>query len=258
MHAYLAILGNDSRGGSMRNSVRRSFAAVTIATVSAMAAVLATAAPAAASISGYHVTGTGTDGLRVRTDPYNTTATVVSTLADGTALTIDCAVRGRGVTGNTVWHKISGPVGGWVSDYYTDTPAFNKYIPGEADCNAGQSREQRALAWARAVLGQTSTNGDFGDDNHEWDGWCDNFVAHAYGRPARWCSTTAHRSTAAPATSSSPRATATTSARRRPSAASRSPGRPRRTSAGRTPTRSGPAAEPKAAPLDCEWRRFRL
>jgi hypothetical protein len=34
------------------------------------------------------------------------------------------------------------------------------------------------------VLGQASTNGDLGDSNHAWNGWCDNFVAHAYGRRA--------------------------------------------------------------------------
>jgi hypothetical protein len=40
------------------------------------------------------------------------------------------------------------------------------------------------MAWARSVLGQTHTNGDLGDSNHQWDGWCDNFVGHAYGRAA--------------------------------------------------------------------------
>jgi hypothetical protein len=40
------------------------------------------------------------------------------------------------------------------------------------------------MDWARSVLGQTHTNGDLGDSNHPWDGWCDNFVAHAYGRAA--------------------------------------------------------------------------
>jgi hypothetical protein len=44
------------------------------------------------------------------------------------------------------------------------------------------TREENALAWARSVIGQTHTNGDLGDSNHQWNGWCDNFVAHAYGR----------------------------------------------------------------------------
>jgi hypothetical protein len=34
------------------------------------------------------------------------------------------------------------------------------------------------------VLGNTHTNGDLVDSNHPWNGWCDNFVAHAYGRSA--------------------------------------------------------------------------
>lgn len=156
--------------------------AVWAAAVATMLATLAaTEAPAAAGITGYQVTGTGGVGLKVRTDPYNTSAGVVAILADGTYFTAECAVRGRDIFGNSVWHRISAPASGWISDYYTTTPGFNQYIPGEIDCN---SREARALNWARSVLGQAYTNGDLGDWNHPWDGWCDNFVAHAYGRAA--------------------------------------------------------------------------
>ncbi|HSH31246.1 MAG TPA: hypothetical protein VK963_01115, partial [Candidatus Saccharimonadales bacterium] len=39
------------------------------------------------------------------------------------------------------------------------------------------SREQRAVAWARSQVGQThQPNGT------AWEGWCDRFVANAYGR----------------------------------------------------------------------------
>jgi hypothetical protein len=50
------------------------------------------------------------------TDPN---AAVAATLADGTAFVAECAVRGRNVGGNTVWHRISSPANGWISDYYT-------------------------------------------------------------------------------------------------------------------------------------------
>lgn len=153
-----------------------------------VAAVLAgTGAPSFAGITGYSVTGTGGVGLQVRTSPYDAGAATVAVLADGTPFTAECAVRGRDVYGNSVWHQISSPVSGWISDYYTNTPAFNQYIPGEPDCGGTPptgTREDRALAWARSVIGQAYTNGDLGDSNHPWDGWCDNFVGHAYGRAA--------------------------------------------------------------------------
>lgn len=174
---------NSQRWPAANGRSLRLVAALVAATASSLAALAVTATPAEAGITGYRVTGTGGVGLKVRTDPYNANAGVVTTLADGTYFTAECAVRGRDVYGNTVWHRISAPANGWISDYYTTTPGFNQYIPGEPDCNV-QSRETRALNWARSVLGQTHTNGDLGDWNHPWDGWCDNFVAHAYGRSA--------------------------------------------------------------------------
>jgi len=148
-----------------------------------VAALALAAAPAVAGITGYQVTGTGGTGLNVRSDPYNSNASVMATLSDGTYFTAECAVQGRGINGNYVWHRISAPLNGWISDYYTTTPGFNQYIPGEPDCNLG-TRSARAIDWARVVLGQAYTNYDLGDSNHQWNGWCDNFVAHAYGRAA--------------------------------------------------------------------------
>lgn len=148
----------------------------------------ASATAAQASFTGYRVTGTGGIGLKVRVDANDPNARVVMTLTDGTYFTAECAVRGRDINGNTVWHLISAPASGWISDFYTNTPGFNQFIPGERDCRdappPAASREDRALAWARSVIGQSSTNGDLGDSNHAWKDWCDNFVAHAYGRPS--------------------------------------------------------------------------
>ncbi|GIH06414.1 hypothetical protein Rhe02_44810 [Rhizocola hellebori] len=104
--------------------------------------------PAEATWDGYRVTGTGGVGLKVRTDPYNSGAGVVTVLSDGTAFSAVCAVRARDVLGNTVWHRISAPVQGWISDYYTTTPGFNQYIPGELDCN--QYNRASATSWALA------------------------------------------------------------------------------------------------------------
>ena len=127
---------------------RRFGLGATIAIV-AIAIGLLTAAPAEADIGGYSVTGTGGVGLKVRADPYNSTATVIAVLADGTPFSAVCAVRGRDVYGNTVWHKISAPVQGWIADFYTTTPGFNQYIPGESDCSSMYNRVA-ARDWAYA------------------------------------------------------------------------------------------------------------
>ena len=108
-----------------------------VLTVGALAATAAVsmAVPAQAAITtGYHVAGTGSAGSPVVSDPRAATATPITRLADGTALTIDCGVRARGVHRDTVWHHITSPVNGYVSDYYTDTPGFNQFLRGEAAC----------------------------------------------------------------------------------------------------------------------------
>jgi hypothetical protein len=103
-------------------------------------------APAGADIGGYTVTGTGGTGLKVRPDPYDGTAPPITVLADGTPFSAVCAVRGRDVFGNNVWHRISAPVQGWISDFYTTTPGFNQYLPGEPECY----HRADARAWAVA------------------------------------------------------------------------------------------------------------
>lgn len=172
----------------LHRNVRRSRPAAILLALGLTAALLAgTAAPAAAGITGYSVAGTGGVGLQVRTSPYDAGAASVAVLGDGTGFTAECAVHGRNINGNSVWHQISWPAAGWISDFYTNTPGFNQYLPGEPECGTNPptgTREDRALAWARSVIGQAYTNGDLGDSNHAWDGWCDNFVGHAYGRAA--------------------------------------------------------------------------
>jgi hypothetical protein len=121
------------------------------AVLAVVAGLLLAQAPAYANIDGYRVTGTGGVGLKVRSDPYSTTAGVVAVLADNTAFSAVCAVRARDVYGNTVWHKIAAPVQGWIADYYTTTPGFNQYIPGELDC--GAYNRAAARDWAYAHVG---------------------------------------------------------------------------------------------------------
>jgi hypothetical protein len=121
--------------------MRRAIVAI-VATVS----VLLSQGPARADIGSYRVTGTGGVGLKVRPDPYSATAAPITVLADGTAFSAVCAVRGRDVYGNTVWHRISAPAEGWIADFYTTTPGFNQYIPGEPECY----HRDAARDWATA------------------------------------------------------------------------------------------------------------
>jgi uncharacterized protein YraI len=130
------------------------------------------AAPKArAAVTGYRVYGTGGYGLIERSGPGTGYARVGS-LAEGTWLDITCQVRsGSSVGGSTMWDLLSN--GGWISDYYTTTPVYNDNSPGIPICG---SREQRGVAWARAQLGQS-----YQSDGKPWNGWCDRFVANAFG-----------------------------------------------------------------------------
>ena len=109
--------------------------------------------PAMANIDSYRVSGTGRAGLTVRANPKDAKAASRGRLTDRTPVSIVCAVRGRKVRGNTVWHQISGPIAGWVSDSYINAPGTNKFIAGERDCGTAQAagyRNTTVAAWAMA------------------------------------------------------------------------------------------------------------
>jgi hypothetical protein len=157
-----------------------------LSTVLCSGAALTISAQPAAAAGTYSTTAT----VNVRTGP-GTNYSSLGTVGSGTSFTLICQWQGgTNVNGNATWDKVTFPSGltGAISDYYTTTPSWNSYAPNTGPCSGSpppsSSREQRAMDWARSVLGQTHTNGDLGDSNHPWDGWCDNFVAHAYGRAA--------------------------------------------------------------------------
>jgi hypothetical protein len=148
----------------------------------AVAALLVISVTPAAAAGSYSTTGS----INVRYGP-GTNFNVVTTVASGTSFTLICQWQGgTNVNGNATWDEVTfsnGSVGA-ISDYWTTTPSWNSYAPGTGACPTGTIREARAVQWARSTIGQSSTNGDLGDSNHPWDGWCDNFVAHSYGRSA--------------------------------------------------------------------------
>ncbi len=149
------------------------------------ATLFASAAPAHAV--SYHVTGTGGVGLRARTAP-NTSSGVMRMLAEGAAIDISCQTQGENVRGSAIWDRLSD--GTYISDFYTTTPVYAAYSPGIPVCGSStptppapkppatpkppapaKTKEQKAVAWAKT---QKNTP--------VFIGWCDRFVAQAYGK----------------------------------------------------------------------------
>ncbi|MGA8117855.1 MAG: GH25 family lysozyme [Actinocatenispora sp.] len=101
--------------------------------------VLASSAPAAASISAY-VWHTDGDNLNIRSAP-NTSASVVTALAEGTTVTVDCQTTGTTVEGVSIWDHLAG-YDGYASDLYIytgydgwhpDLPRCGSTPPGDSD-----------------------------------------------------------------------------------------------------------------------------
>jgi len=128
---------NSHNGAVATTSATRRRRLTRVLTVGALAAAatVSIAVPAQAATTGYHVADAGRAGSPVVSDPRNPGSTAITRLANGTSLTIDCGIRGAGVHRNTVWHHLTAPVKGYVSDYYTDTPGFNQLLRGEAACS---------------------------------------------------------------------------------------------------------------------------
>jgi len=134
-----------------------------------------------ANAASYNVTGTGGVGLKARTGP-NTSSSVVRVLPEGAAIDISCQTTGESIRGSAIWDKLSD--GTYISDFYTTTPVYAAYSPGIPVCGSGTStppptkpptpktREDKAIAWAKTQMGAT-----------KYIGYCDRFVAAAYGKP---------------------------------------------------------------------------
>jgi Bacterial SH3 domain len=156
---------------------------VGLSALAGVATALVVATPPAAAAGTYSTTAT----VNVRSGP-GTGYSIIGSAPNGATFTLLCQWQGgTNVNGNATWDKVtfSNGLTGAISDYYTTTPSWNSYAPNTGPCGGTpSSREQRAMDWARSVLGNAYTNGDLGDSNHPWNGWCDNFVAHAYGLAA--------------------------------------------------------------------------
>lgn len=79
----------------------------------------------------YHVANTQGRGVRVRSTPSQQ-ASVIGGLQQGATITIACQTTGTDVNGSTIWDRLN--TGGYLSDYYTDTPAIGNWSHGLAGC----------------------------------------------------------------------------------------------------------------------------
>lgn len=116
-----------------------------------------------ADTSGYHVANTQGRGVSVRSGPSQR-AGVIGGLAEGAAITIACQTTGEDVNGSRVWDRLDR--GGYLSDYYTNTPAVGSFSPGVARCqdtppapaSAGidPARANQAIGWFEGRIGSTA------------------------------------------------------------------------------------------------------
>lgn len=97
--------------------------------------------PGSAVVAGadpsYQVANTGGLSLNVRSAP-SLHASVIGSLPAGASVVIRCQTTGDEVNGvSAIWDQLT--IGGYVSDYYVDTPAVGAFSPGIPACSAPAS-----------------------------------------------------------------------------------------------------------------------
>ena len=70
-------------------------------------------------------------GVNVREAP-SSSAPVLSLLANGSQVAIACQTTGDAVGGSRIWDRLAG--GGYMSDYYVNTPVTGAFSPGIPQC----------------------------------------------------------------------------------------------------------------------------
>ncbi|MBT8162587.1 SH3 domain-containing protein [Arthrobacter sp. GN70] len=120
-----------------------------------------------------------TYSLNVRSAPQ-LSASVVGTIPKGGSVTLLCYVRGANVQGpweaSNVWDRVDlgGGRTGYAADAFVITGSATPIVPpcdaAPAPAPTGGSREAKAVAYARSMIGNTSLGG-----------WCEVFAARAYG-----------------------------------------------------------------------------
>ena len=159
---------------------------------STAAALVLGAGVAAAAVTGTVSTSSGAS-VNVHTGP-TVGSSVVTTVASGASVSIDCQINGDSVTGkygtSTLWDHLPAQ-GGYISDTYVYTGSDGQVAPtcggGSSSCSTSGLGDPntcaQAVAWAKAHI-STSDNPDYYDR-------CDHVVGLAYGFSASG-STTAY------------------------------------------------------------------
>jgi len=137
--------------------------------------LLLTGGLAQADTGGYQVANTLGLGVHIRSGPSQQ-ASVIGGLPEGAAIAIACQITGTDVNGSTIWDQLIS--GGYLSDYYTDTPAVGTFSPGLTRCpdtpapaaGVDPTRANQAIGWFEARIGSTA---------YEW--YCETAVENAYG-----------------------------------------------------------------------------
>jgi len=88
-------------------------------------------APAGSSPGSYNVANTGGDIVYERSGP-GTSYSKVGSLPAGAKIEIACQTTGTSVNGSDIWDMLTN--GDFLSDYYTNTPNFDKYSPPLSQC----------------------------------------------------------------------------------------------------------------------------
>jgi hypothetical protein len=145
------------------------------------------------SLSG-RVSGTGADGLRVRSTASRSGQTRAS-LFDGQVIAIACQVKGESILGNDVWDYVS-ELGGYVADAYVVT-GYDGFVPGSARCGVSlgngsngseggstSSMAQTAISLARKESGYVERAGKCNKFSEMMgrgcEEWCADFVGYVW------------------------------------------------------------------------------
>ena len=144
--------------------------AAILAAATAAAAVLTAAGPASAAT--YQVSGTA-GSLTARSAP-STSASAVTTYAEGASLNITCQINGTLVNGASyVWDRLS--TGTYVSDYYVNTPTIDNFSIVLPNC-AGTTSPLNAGAYPWPSVAPTTY---IADGYGYYEGECTSFAAWA-------------------------------------------------------------------------------
>jgi surface antigen len=93
-----------------------------------------------AAQSGYHVYGTGREGLLEHRSPDRSSPTT-GTLANGASVNIVCQTQTASVVnGSAIWDKLDN--GSYVSDYFVDTPNVGSFTPSIQRCDVPAAAAQ--------------------------------------------------------------------------------------------------------------------